>query len=203
MLHTKPIANPLDNKLTMDSLSEPLASYTHYQKIVGKLIYFTITRSDITFAINLVRRYMHAPIVQHLGMVKCILPYLKGTIGRDIVMTCNGHNNILGYIDSDWVGNSLDHRSTISYCMFVGGNLVSRKSKKQSVVARLSAEAEYCAMASVSCELIWFKHLADFGFPSVTPMILFCDNQVVMHIASNLVFHEHTKHIKVDCHYIH
>jgi hypothetical protein len=51
---------------------------------------------------------MHAPTVQHLGMVKRILRYLKGTIGRGIVMTRNGHNNIMGYADSDWAGNSLD-----------------------------------------------------------------------------------------------
>ena len=84
--------------------------------------------------------------------------YLKGTNGRGIVMTRNGHTNVMGYTDSDW-GNSLDRRSTTGYCMLVKGNLVSWKSKKQSVVARLSAEAEYRAMASATCELIWLKHL--------------------------------------------
>jgi hypothetical protein len=203
MLHTKPVANPLDSKLTLDPSSEPLTSYTHYQKIVGKLIYLTITRPDITFAVSLISQYMHAPTVQHLGMVKRILRYLKGTIGRGIVMTRNGHTNVMGYTDSDWAGNSLDRRSTTGYCMFVGGNLVSWKSKKQSVVARSSAEAEYRAMASAACELIWLKQLiADLGFPSITPMTLFCDNQAAMHIASNPVFHERTKHIEVDCHYI-
>jgi hypothetical protein len=73
-------------------------------------------------------------------------------------MTRNGYTNVMGYTDSDW-GNSLNHRSTTGYCMLVGGNLVSWKSKKQSVVARLSAEAEYRAMASATCELIWLKHL--------------------------------------------
>jgi hypothetical protein len=203
MLHTKPIANPLDNKLTLDSSSESLVSCTYYQQIVGKLIYLTITRPDITFAVSLVSGYMHAPTVQHLGMVKRILRYLKGTIGRGIVMTRNGHNNIMGYVDSDWAGNSLDRRSTTGYCMFIGGNLVSWKSKKQSVVTRSNAEAEYRAMASTAYELIWLKQLlADFGFHGVTPMTLFCDNQAAMHIASNPVFHERTKHIEVDCHYI-
>jgi hypothetical protein len=125
MLYTKPIVIPIDNKLTLNFSSKPLVSYTYYQKIVGKLIYLTITRSDITFAISLVSGYMHATIVQHLGMVKCILRYLKGTIGRCIVMIRNGHNNIMGYVDSDWTGNSLDRRSTTSYCMFIGGDLVS------------------------------------------------------------------------------
>jgi hypothetical protein len=62
--------------------------------------------------------------------MKPILRYLKGTIGQDIVMTRNGHTYITGYIDSDWAGNALDRRSTIGYCMFVRGNVVSWKRKK-------------------------------------------------------------------------
>jgi hypothetical protein len=82
------------------------------------------------------------------------LRYLKGTIGCGIVMIRNGHNNIMGYANFDWVGNSLNRRSTTGYCMFVGGNLVSWRSKKQYVVARSSAKAEYRALASAACELI-------------------------------------------------
>jgi len=201
MLHTKPAATPLDSKLRLASTGNALDSPSYYQKLVGKLIYLTITRPDITFAVS---QHMHAPTFQHLGMVKRILRYLKGTIGRGIVMTRNGHTNIMGYTDSDWAGNALDRHSTTGYCMFVGGNLVSWKSKKQHVVARSSAEAEYRAMASAACELVWLHSLLiNLGCPSTTPMKLFCDNQAAMHIASNLVFHERTKHIEVDCHYTH
>jgi len=146
---------------------------------------------------------MHAPTIQHLGMVKRILQYLKGSIGCGIVMNNNGHTNIMGYSDSDWAGNALDRRSTTGHCMFVGGNLVSWKSKKQNVVARSSAEVEYCAMTSATCELVWLKHLlTDLGCPCSITMTLYCDNQAAMHIASNPVFHERNKHIEVDCDYI-
>ena len=75
--------------------------------------------------------------------------------------------------------------------------MISGKSKKQSIVARSSAEAEYKAMASATCELVWLKQLLkelQFG--------VLCDNQASLHISSNPVFHERTKHIEIDCHFI-
>lgn len=85
----------------------------------------------------------------------------------------------------------------------MGGNLVTWKSKKQSVVARSSAEAEYRAMAHTACEMLWVKSLLqEMGFSSSKPMKIDCDNQAAMYIASNPVFHERTKHFEVDCHFV-
>nr|CBL94171.1 Reverse transcriptase (RNA-dependent DNA pol [Malus domestica] len=97
------------------------------------------------------------------------------------------------------VGNQINRKSTTSYYTFVGGNLVTWKSKKQNVIAKSSAEAEYRLMASTTCELIWLKGLlSDLRFQTRQPMSMYCDNQVAMHIASNPVFHERRKHIEVD-----
>ena len=132
-----------------------------------------------------------------------ILKYIKGASGKGRIYEDKVHTQIIGYSDSDWAGNALDRKSTTGFCVFVGGNLISWRSKKQHVVARSSAEAEYRAMASAACELIWLKSLLlDMGITSKTPMTLFCDNQAAMHIAANPVFHERTKHIEVDCHFI-
>ena len=88
--------------------------------------------------------------------------------------------------------------------MFFKGNLVSWKSKKQSVVSRYSAESKYRAMAQSMCEIMWLHQLL-IEVGSKTPILakLWCDNQSTLHIDSNLVFHERTKHIKIDCHFVH
>ena len=71
------------------------------------------------------------------------------------------------------------------------------------VVTRSSVEAEYRAMTLATCKLIWLKQLLQkLRFGNDGPMTLVCDNQTALHIASNSIIHERTKHIEVDCHFI-
>ena len=202
-LGSKPVITPVDTNVKLNSEDgESLTDISQFQRLVGKLIYLTVTRPDISFAVSQISKFMHAPRTPHLDAVNRILRYLKGTPGKGIWMKNNNSNDVCGYSDADWAG-SFDRRSTTGYCTFVGGNLVTWKSKKQNVVARSSAEAEYRAMASTASELVWIKQLlADLNIQIQKPMKMFCDNQVARHIASNPVFHERTKHIEVDCHFI-
>ena len=58
-------------------------------------------------------------------------------------------------------------------------------------------------MATTTSELVWLTRLVhDFGLTLTAPTLLFCDNQVALHIASNPIFHERTKHIELDCHFV-
>lgn len=203
LLDCKLASTLLDCKWKVSMEGEPLHNVSYYQRLVGKLVYLTITRPDITFVVNLVSQFMHASTTNHLHVAKRILRYLKGSIGHGIFMQNHNSTKILGFTNADWAGNTLDRKSTISYCTFVGDNLVTWKSKKQPVIAHSNAESKYRAMASTDCELIWIKSLRqNLGFSYYTPMSLTRDNQAAMYIAYNLVFHEQTKHIEADCHYI-
>ncbi|KAL0745175.1 hypothetical protein Bca101_100791 [Brassica carinata] len=181
--------------------SKPYQDPKLYRKLVGKLIYLTITRPDICFAVNQVSQHMQVPKEHHWRMVERILMYLNGSPDQGVWMGCNGSTEVVGYCDADWAGDRADRRSTTGYCTFIGGNLVTWKSKKQKVVSCSSAEAEYRAMLKLTNELVWIKGiLKHLGIDQAKPMTMHCDNQAAIHIASNSVFHERTKHIEVDCH---
>ncbi|KAL6133377.1 hypothetical protein ACLB2K_065614 [Fragaria x ananassa] len=95
MVDIKPCVIPLDSKLRLEVKGDKLRNIGEYQRLVGKLIYLTVTRPDISFAVSLVSQFMHAPTEEHLQIVKRILRYLKGSIGRGILMKQNQHTPIL------------------------------------------------------------------------------------------------------------
>ncbi|KAK2437071.1 putative mitochondrial protein [Trifolium repens] len=204
LLNAKPVDTPMDpNVKLLPNQGEPLSDSGRYRRLVGKLNYLTVTRPDISFAVSVVSQFLNSPCQEHMDAVIRILKYIKGAPGKGLIYKDRGHTQIVGYSDADWAGSPIDRRSTSGYCVLVGGNLISWKSKKQNVVARSSAEAEYRAMALVTCELIWLKQLLkELQFENAKPMTLICDNQAALHIASNPVFHERTKHIEIDCHFV-
>jgi Reverse transcriptase (RNA-dependent DNA polymerase) len=203
-LGTKPANIPMDFSQKSTTDNEPLEDIGMFQRLVGKLIHLTITRPDIAYAVSCVSQFMQKPMKGHLELINQILEDLKSAPGRGILMRNHGHANIVGYTDADWAGSSLDRKSTTGFCVFVGGNAVTWKSKKQAVVARSSAEAEYRAMATAASEIIWLRLLLkELGHNSDNrSTTLFCDNKAAIHIATNPVFHERTKHIEVDCHFV-
>ncbi|KAA0046033.1 cysteine-rich RLK RECEPTOR-like protein kinase [Cucumis melo var. makuwa] len=179
-------------KYTLDLLTE-----------TGKLIYLSHTHPDISFAVSVVNQFMKASYEKHMEAVNRILRYLKNTLGKGLMFRKTNRKTIEAYTDSDWAGSVIDKKSTSDYCTFVWGNLVTWRSKKQSVVARSSAEAEYRAMSLGICEEIWLqKVLSDLHQECETPLKLFCDNKAAISIANNPVQHDKTKHVEIDRHFI-
>ena len=112
--------------------------------------------------------------------------------------------DLYAFSDVDWAGCHTSRRSTTGFCTFLGGNCISWSAKKQSTVARSSAEAEYYSMASTAEEITWLSFLLhDLGIPLSRPPILHCDNLSALHMTINPVFHGRTKHIELDYHFVH
>ena len=101
-----------------------------YRRLVGKLNYLARTHPNIAHSISVVSQYMSTPIVNHWVAVEQILCYLKGVLKRGILYSNHGHNRIECFTYANWARSKEDRISTSVYCVFVGGNLVSWKSKK-------------------------------------------------------------------------
>ncbi|XP_019054441.1 PREDICTED: uncharacterized protein LOC109115185 [Nelumbo nucifera] len=151
-LGTKLADTPIDvNHRLGDCSDEPIVDTKQYRRLVGRLLYLSMTRPDILYAVGVLSQFMHAPRTTHLD----------ATYRMD------------------------DRKSISGYCAFVWGNLVTWRSKKQSVVAKSSAEAEYRAISHGVAELLWIKNLlGELGFPFSDPMSLYCDNKAALNIVS-------------------
>jgi len=121
---------------------------------VGKLIYLSHIRLDIAYAFSMVSHFMHDPRERHLLAINRIIQYLKASLGNDCYSKKQKNLSMKVYTDVDYTKSIVDRRSTTSYCMFLGGNIVTWRSKKQNVVARSSAEAKFRVMAQGVCELL-------------------------------------------------
>ncbi|GKA43535.1 ribonuclease H-like domain-containing protein, partial [Tanacetum coccineum] len=126
---------------------------------------------------------------------------LKSSKGKAVEVNypLKGINNYQKLVDSDWPKCKVTRKSVTGYAVFMGESLVSWKSKKQSILSKSLADAEYKAMNSVTCEVIWIlKILAELNIDTSLPVPLHCDNSYAMQIAANPVFYERTKHFEID-----
>ncbi|KAJ0834758.1 putative RNA-directed DNA polymerase [Helianthus annuus] len=203
MLEAKPAPTPLSTNVSFMSVGEPYPDTTHYRSIVGALQYLTITRPDISYAVNQVSQFLQFPTVAHFQEVKRILRYIKGTITYGIHYSHPIHTSLLGYSDADWARCLETRRSTYGYSIFLGGNHILWSAKKQPTVARSSCESEYRAMASTAAEIVWLTHLLQelHALPPDRPTIL-CDNQSAIFLTQNPVAHKRAKHIDLDYHFL-
>ncbi|KAK5794891.1 hypothetical protein PVK06_036141 [Gossypium arboreum] len=199
----RPADTPIDPNVKFENKEGRLVDKGQYQRLVGKLIYLSHTRPDIAFAVSLVSQFMHSPMEEHEEAVFRILRYLKSSPGKGFFFKKSEQRGIEAYTDADWAGSITDKRSTSGYCTFVWGNLVTWRSKKQTVVARSSAEAEFRSMAQGICEMVWLKRIMEeLRKPITSPMKLYCDSKAAISIAHNPVQHDRTKHVEIDRHFI-
>ena len=203
LLAVTPLKVPLDAHLKLSpNQGQALTNPHPYQQLLGKLIYLTVTRPDINYDVHTLAQFMHSPTDVHLQAARRLLRYLAGTRDQGLLLASSSAAELTAYFDSDWASCPFTRRSTTGFCLLLGKSLISWKSKKQNVVARSSAEAEYRAMAHTACELTWMAALLKDMGVQIPTAVLHCDNVAAISIAANPVQHERTKHIELDCHYI-
>ncbi|GJX01485.1 uncharacterized mitochondrial protein-like protein [Tanacetum coccineum] len=135
-----------------------------YRSMIGSLMYLTSSRPDIMFAVCACTRYQVNLKVSHLHAVKRIFRYLKGQPKLGLWYPKDSPFDLVAYTDSDYAGASLDRKSTIGGCQFLGCRLISWQCKKQTVVANSTIEAEYVAASSCCGQVLWIQNqLLDYG----------------------------------------
>ena len=194
---------PVDTGSKLSADGDPFSDPSLYRSLTGALQYLTLTRPEISFAVQQACLYMHDPRIPHYNHVKRILRYLKGTLDLGLHINKSSPTSLTAYSDADWAGCPDTRRSTSGFCVFRGNNLVSWSSKRQVTVSRSSAEAEYRAVAHAVADTVWLRQLLlEPHRPIEQATIVYCDNISVVYMSGNPVQHRRTKHIEIDIHFV-
>ncbi|GJR03173.1 putative ribonuclease H-like domain-containing protein [Tanacetum coccineum] len=148
-----------------------------YKSIIGSLMYLTASRPDIMFAVCACARFQVTPKVSHLHAMKRIFRYLKGQPKLGLWYPRDSPFYLEAFSDSDYAGASLDRKSTIGSCQFLGKRLISWQCNKQTIVANSTTEAEYVATANCCGHVLWIQNqMLDYGFNFMNTEI-YIDNE--------------------------
>lgn len=146
---------------------------------------------------------MQYPREPHLHAALHMRRYLQKDPTLGIFMSSSPNFEIQAFCDSDWASCPDFRRSVSGYIVLLWNSLIGWKPKKQETISLSSTEAKYRSLRKVIGELVWLhKLLAKLIVPPIGPSPMFCGSQVVLHIVKNPIFHERTKHIEVDCHFV-
>jgi hypothetical protein len=204
MAECHPTTTPVDTQAKLSATDgAPVADATQYRRLAGALQYLTLTRPDLAYAVQQVCLFMHDPCEPHLALLKRVLRYVKGTLSTGLHIGTCIITGLSAYSDADWAGCPDSQRSTLGYCVFLGDNLVSWSSKRQTTVSRSSMEAEYRAVAHAVAETCWLRQLLqELHAPISSATIVFCDNVNAVYMTANPVHHRRTKHIEIVIHFV-
>ena len=204
LVHCSPVPTPMSTGQYLTKASRTdIPNVSQYRSLVGALQHVTLTRPEIAFTVNKLSQFLPNPKTSHWDACKRLLRYLKGTIHFGLQFYNCGAMQINCFSNSDWACDRDDRKSVAGFAVYLGSNLVSWSSKKQSTVSRSSTEAEYRALAHAASEVIWVQSLlAELQIKLSTIPIMWCDNQGAIALAYNPVYQAKTKHVELDIHFI-
>lgn len=193
----------MDSKQKFTSTDSPLLKDPSlYRRLVGRLLYLTITRPDISYSVQTLSQRLSDPREADMVAAHRVLRYLKGTPGQGLFYKTGENLSLKAFSDSDWARCPNTRRSITRYAVFLGDNLISWKFKKQPTVSRSSTEAEYRALAYTTCEVQWLLYLLkDLRIQHNFPALMYTDSRAAYNMAHNPCMHDKSKHIQVDYHF--
>ena len=201
------VVTPADGKFTdtVEGEGEESVDDTLYKQVIGSLRYLCNSRPDICFAVGVLSKFMQKPQKKHLLAAKRVMRYIKGTLNFGILFPkpSQVQNMLIYYSNADWCGDGTDRISTTG-CIFLFMEApISWWSKKQSVVALSTCEAEYIVGSSAACQAVWLNSvMEEMGIELEKPIKLLVDNKSTIDMAINPVSHGRSKHIETRFHYI-
>lgn len=204
LLGCQPVSTPMvENHNLGSDEGDFFKNPERYRRLVGRLVYLTFTRPELAYSVHMLAQFMQNPRQRHWEAAIRVVKYLKGCPGQGILLSSKSDLQLTAYCDSDYAACPMTRRSLTGFIVMLGNSPIAWKTKKQDVVSCSSAEAEYRSMSFTVRELKWNRELLScFGIEHKQAMYLFCDSKAALHIAANPVFHERTKHIEKDCHFI-
>ena len=175
-----------------------------YLKIIGELLYLSVcTCLDIAHAVQRLSQHLLCPTPHLFAAAKHVLHYLAGTVNYCLYYGGTTRTGDLhGFSDADWATCPKDCISITSYCWFYHGGMILHVSKKQSMQALSSTEAEYMAIAAAFQEGLWlhtFFQSLDIPYP--VPIHLYVDNAGTVTLSKEALNNHHTKHIDIHFHF--
>ncbi|GKE33806.1 hypothetical protein Tco_1453128, partial [Tanacetum coccineum] len=117
-LACKPSATPLEQNLAISN--EP----TEYQKLIGKLIYLTHTRPDISYSVHCLSQFMHKPLRSHIKIALRVLRYLKSNPGKGVHIVKQPKSSLEVFVDADWAKCLATRKPVTGFCVKLNGSLV-------------------------------------------------------------------------------
>jgi hypothetical protein len=206
---------PMEPNTTLTA-SEGIATpseTTRYQARIGSVMHLaTMTRPDIAFSTNKMSQFSTNPGERHFAATKRQIRYLRGTqelglsFGFDRPEGTDQENDLglTVWSDASYGDNVEDSKSTGAYVVMLNGGLVSWSSRKQSIVATSTAEAEYIAAADAAKEAIWLRELLiELSlWKEDQPVKINCDNESAVTMTKNDGVCNRSKHVRMRYHFV-
>jgi hypothetical protein len=219
MEHSHGLSTPMDPNIQFD-LSEArggkqLDDITDYQALVGLLMYAELaTWPDISYAVAALACYNSRPFTSLMTAAKSVLQYRKSTADFRLYFNGNGNcirisigisididNSRVGYSDSDWANDSADRKSQGGHVFRASTGAIMRQSRKQSLIAMSTLEAEFIVCSEASSEEKWLLQLKKDIHGKDFPLLpINCDNLGALTLITTGIIKARNMHIDVCYH---